>query len=233
MPVLIFVPGLLCTATLFEAQIKSLSPRIPCHVADTTGLSSVEEIAARTLAEINGPFIAVGLSMGGYIATEMARSAPERALGLGLLSTNASADSDEKRAQRRDLIALSQIGKFKGVTPRLLPRLLSKEAQDNDMLVQQVLDMALEIGQENFTSQQMAIMARQDRHAFLETLLLPSLVLCGTADILTPPAQSQKMADALPASELVLLDDIGHLSTMEAPEACNEALHRLLDRVGI
>ena len=233
MATLIFVPGLLCTATLFQAQIDSLSARITCHVANTTGLSSVEEIAARTLSHIDGPFIAVGLSMGGYIATEMVRTAPDRALGLGLLSTNASADTDEKKAQRRDLIALSQIGKFKGVTPRLLPRLLSKEAQENEVLVQHVLDMALDIGQENFTLQQMAIMARHDRHSYLETMSKPAVVLCGTADILTPPEQSQKMADALPDAELVLLDNIGHLSTMEAPEACNAALHRLLDRIGL
>lgn len=227
---LVLAPGLLCTADLFRDQIAALSGRADIHIADTMGMGSVQQMAEKVLQERDGPLVAVGLSMGGYVALALAQMAPQRVRALGLLSTNSVADSEAKKQQRRDLIALSKMGKFKGVTPRLLPRLLSRKAQQDDQLVARVLAMAEAVGQANFTSQQEAIMGRADRRGDLPHLAMPSLVLCGTQDSLTPPEQSREMADLLPDCELRLLDGVGHLSSMEAPQAVSAALSDLLDR---
>lgn len=228
---LVLVPGLLCTADLFHDQKQALSGRATIHIADTLGMGSVQEMAEKVLHEIDGPFAAVGLSMGGYVALSLAQMAPHRVQALGLLSTNAEADTEAKKQQRRDLIALSKMGKFKGVTPRLLPRLLSAQAQQDDQLVARVLAMAETVGQANFTSQQTAIIERPDRRPDLPHLAMPALVLCGREDILTPPEQSEEMAGLLPDCDLRLLDGVGHLSSMEAPQAVSAALASLLDRV--
>ncbi len=230
MPTLVLVPGLLCTPVLFEAQTQALATQIKTAVAQTTGMDSITAMAEHLLRVHQGELIVAGLSMGGYIAMEAARLAPERVSALGLLSTAADQDSQERQAMRRELIRISALGKFKGVTPRLLPQFLSPAALQDDELRARVIAMAGTVGQKNFVLQQSAIMGRRDQRAFLATYKRPSLVLCGTQDTLTPPEKSHEMAALLPDSELVLLESTGHLSTMEAPHDCTQALMRLIAR---
>lgn len=232
MPTLVFIPGLLCTRDLFRPQIDVLAKQHKISVADTTGLSSITAMAQRILDQTDGPVILFGLSMGGYIAMEAARLAAERISGLGLFSTGARADTQERKTMRKELVRLSAIGKFKGVTPRLLPKFLSPQALQDDRLTQTVMTMAGEIGQHNFVLQQQAIMERLDQRPFLPDYTGPSVVVCGTIDELTPPELSSEMADLLPDCDLRLVPDVGHLSTMEAPQACLSAMQSLIDRAG-
>ena len=227
----VFIPGLLLTKDLYSAQIADLPSGQSYHVADTTGTDSFEVMAARIAEQTDMDMVVVGLSMGGYVALEVARLYPGRVKGIALLSTNSMPETEERRKQRKELINLSKIGKFKGVTPRLLPRLLSEPAQKDEVLTSRVMQMAADIGQENFISQQMAIMERIDQRPNLAHITVPSLVLCGDADLLTPPFQSEETASLLPDVELKILKGIGHLSAMEAPEDVNEALQRLYQRV--
>ena len=227
---IIFIPGLLLTEALFAAQIADLPDGLTYLVADTTGTDSIQEMAKRAAAQTDMDMIVVGLSMGGYVAMELARLYPGRVKAAAFLSTNSSAETKERREIRQGLINLSKIGKFKGVTPRLLPRLLSERAQQDETLTGSVMQMAAEIGQENFVLQQTAIMHRLDQQPHLHHMTMPSLVLCGAADDLTPPFQSEETASLLPDAELQLLDGVGHLSAMEAPEAVNAALRRLYAR---
>ena len=227
----VFIPGLLLTKDLYSAQIADLPAGQTFHVADTTGTDSFEVMAARIAEQTDMDMVVVGLSMGGYVALEVARLYPDRVKGIALLSTNSMAETEERRKQRKELINLSKIGKFKGVTPRLLPRLLSEPAQKDEMLTSRVMQMAADIGQMNFVSQQMAIMERIDQRPNLAQITVPSLVLCGDADLLTPPFQSEETASLLLDVELKILKGIGHLSAMEAPEDVNEALQRLYQRV--
>ena len=201
-------------------------------VADTTGLDSISAMAERILAQTNGPLILFGLSMGGYIAMETARLGPSRVRGLGLFSTGARADSEEKRKMRNELVRLSALGKFKGVTPRLLPKFLSPQALQNVELTHSVMQMAETIGQHNFVLQQKAISSRIDQRPHLPSFKAPSCVVCGDIDELTPPQLSFEMAELLPNCELSLLETTGHLSTMEAPNLCLEAMQSLIERAG-
>ena len=228
---LILVPGLLCTDILFTPQIAALKDETELVIADTFGMDSITGMAEKLLQENDGDLVVAGLSMGGYIALEAARLAPDRVRGLGLLSTAADKDTEKKTKMRKELIRLSSIGKFKGITPRLLPQFLSPAALEDEALTHQVMMMAETVGQENFALQQAAIMGRRDQTEGLKNYPHPALVLCGMLDVLTPPEKSQKMASLLPDAELVLLPEIGHLSTLEAPQDCIEAIRRLIKRV--
>ena len=227
---LVFVPGLLCTDALFQPQIDALSASHSIHIAQTTDCETIDQMVEYMLDSVSGEIIVIGLSMGGYVAQEAARIAPDRISAIALLSTSAQPDDEARKRQRHELIKLSKIGRFKGVTPRLLPRFLSAEALEDEAMCQTVMDMAAEIGQKHFTSQQYAIMARRDQRPYLPSFHKPSLVLCGMADELTPPQLSEEMAGLLPRAELVLLDKIGHLSSLEAPEEVTQAIIRLIIR---
>ena len=227
---LVFVPGLLCTDALFQPQIDALSASHSIHIAQTTDCETIDQMVEYMLDSVSGEIIVIGLSMGGYVAQEAARIAPDRISAIALLSTSAQPDDEARKRQRHELIKLSEIGRFKGVTPRLLPRFLSAEALEDEAMCQTVMDMAAEIGQKHFTSQQYAIMARRDQRPYLPSFHKPSLVLCGMADELTPPQLSEEMAELLPRAELVLLDKIGHLSSLEAPEEVTQAIIRLIIR---
>lgn len=227
---LIFIPGLLCTEALFASQIKAFEGLYDIRIAPTTSRSSITDMAEAARELITDRAVIVGLSMGGYVALELALRYPEAVAGLGLLSTSARADDDERRKMREELIRLSSIGRFKGVTPRLLPRFLSPEALADDTITSTVMSMAEKIGQENFVLQQRAIIARQDQRPNLSALSMPSLVLCGLQDELTPSYLSEEMADKLGNAELVLIERCGHLSTLEAADTVNSALQRLIER---
>ena len=225
---ILFIPGLLCTKAIFEAQFAAFETIAECHIADTTGSDSINEMAQAALDEMARKditeFAVLGFSMGGYVALEILRLAPERITGLALVSTSARPDTEEKQKARQALIELSKIGKFKGVTPRLLPRFFSDAALQDEAKTSIVLKMGEEIGQENFMLQQSAIMGRIDQRPHLGKITQPSVVICGTKDILTTPEESQESASLLPNAQLHLLDGIAHMSTLEAPEAVNKAL---------
>ena len=229
---LLFVPGLLCTSAIFDEQVRALGDLTTCHMADTTNADTITQMAERALDQMDGQFALLGFSMGGYVALEMMRLAPERITGLALVSTSAKPDTQEKRHARQELINLSKIGKFKGVTPRLLPRFFSADALKDEAKTRIVLEMGAQIGQANFMSQQQAIMSRRDQRDTLPLITQKSIVICGTEDVLTPPAESEEMARLLPNAQLVLLDGIAHMATMEAPDTISDLLrdwYRALD----
>jgi len=217
---------------LFQTQIDVLSTTHKIMIAETTGLNSISAISERILAQTDGPLILIGLSMGGYIAMETIRLNSSRVHGLGLFSTGARADTKDRRKMRNELIQLSAKGKFKGVTPRLLPKFLSPQALQNEQLRNTVMHMAETIGQHNFVLQQQAISSRIDQRPHLPSFTRPSCVVCGDIDELTPPELSVEMSALLPDCELKLLETTGHLSTMEAPDACLAVMQRLVNRAG-
>src|SRR5690348_15387521 len=139
---LLLLPGLLCDAALWRAQVADLADLAECRVVDLTRHDSVAAMAEAALADAPPRFALAGLSMGGYVAHEIMRRAPERVERLALLDTSARADSDEQRARRRGLLALARRGRFRGVTPRLLPLLIHPARLEDAPLVKIVMGMA-------------------------------------------------------------------------------------------
>ncbi len=225
---LLLLPGLLCDGALYRAQITALGDIAAPIVGDLTRHDSVAGMAAAMLAEMPEYFSLAGLSMGGYVAQEIMRQAPHRVVRLALLDTSSRADSDEQRARRRGLIELAGRGQFKGVTPRLVPQLVSQDRLTDRALVDTIIGMAERVGRDAFLRQQTAIMGRADGRTDLGRIACPTLVLCGRQDALAPPAVHQEMAAAIPGAELVVVEDCGHLSTLEQPDAVSDALRRWL-----
>lgn len=225
---LILVPGLLCTARLFQPQAAGLADIASVAVADTTPFDNVGDAAAAVLATAPSRFALGGLSMGGYVAFEVLRRAPERVAGVALIDTSARPDTPEQIARRTDLIALAQRGTFKGVTAQLLPMLIHPDRLQDEALTGIIFEMAEAVGQEAFVRQQKAIMARPDSRPDLAGIRCPTLVVVGEDDRLTPPAIAHEMADAISGATLVTIADCGHVSSLERPEAVNAALRRWL-----
>lgn len=227
---LLLLPGLLCDAALYAPQIVALGDIAAPIVGDLTRHDSIADMAAAMLAEMPEYFSLVGLSMGGYVAQEIMRRAPHRVSRLALLDTSSRADTEEQHARRRGLIELVGKGHFKGVTPQLLPSLISRERLADQALVGTVMGMAERVGRDAFLRQQTAIMGRPDSRPDLARIACPTLILCGRDDAVTPLALHEEMAAAISGAELVVVEDCGHLSSIERPDSVNAALRHWLGR---
>ncbi len=218
-PHLILVPGLLCDEALWDPQLRWLSDVSRMMVGETRLDDSFPDMASRILASAPDRFSLAGLSMGGYVCMEIIAQAPERVERLALFDTSARADTLDQTRRRKALIELASIGKFKGVTPRLLPLLIHTERQSDETLTQTIIDMAGRVGQEGFLRQQTAIMNRPDRRVEFASYDVPTMIVCGRQDALTPVDLHEEMADLVPGARLCIIEECGHLSTLERPHA--------------
>lgn len=225
---LVLLPGLLCDHALWAAQLTALADIAEMRVADLTRDDSMAAMAARVLAQAPPRFSLAGLSMGGYLAQEIMRQSPERVVRLALLDTSARADTPERLAQRRGLIELAQKGEFKGITPRLLPQWIHPGRLGEEALVRAVTEMTQRVGRDAYLRQMKAIMGRPDGRADLERIRVKVLVLCGREDQSTPLALHEEIASRIPDATLAVIEQCGHLSTMERPDEVNRALRSWL-----
>ncbi|MGE3333232.1 MAG: alpha/beta fold hydrolase [Rhodospirillaceae bacterium] len=216
---LILIPGLLLDEVLWRHQSEHLKDVVRVTVADVTRDDTIAAMAERVLADAPPSFALAGLSLGGYVAQEIMRQAPERVERLALVATNARADNEEQQNNRTSLIKLAEIGKFKGVTPRLLPSFVHPDRLNDPTVAGVVMDMAERVGQEAFVRQQRAIMARKDGRPDLEAIRIPTLILAGRQDLLCPPKVQEEMAARLTNARLVFIEDCGHLPPLERPHA--------------
>ncbi len=228
---LILVPGLLCTDALWRAQVAGLAD--VAHIAVTaehTRHTDIGAIAAAILAAAPPRFALAGLSFGGYIAFEIMRRAAHRVDRLALLDTTANADPEARGRLRREMIKQAQMGRFLGVTDRLLPQFIHPDRLGDQILINAIKEMALAVGRDGFIRQQTAIIGRPDSRRDLAGIDCPTLVLVGRQDLLTPLARHEEMQAAIPGATLSVIEDCGHLSTMERPEQVNQALRDWLAR---
>lgn len=227
---LVLIPGLACTSRLFEPQIAALGSERAILVADHSQDDSIQAIAARILREAPERFAIAGLSMGGYIALEVMRQAPERVARLALLDTSARPDTMEASQDRERLIVLAKAGRFEDIHSKLWPRLVHPGHQTDRNLQDVVLGMMRETGAEAYIRQQRAIMARVDSRPHLPGIEIPTLVLVGEGDVITPPEVAREMAEMIEWASLVIVPESGHLSTLEQPERVTQALSLWLNK---
>jgi pimeloyl-ACP methyl ester carboxylesterase len=225
---LILLPGLLCDEALWAPQIAALSDLATASVADLTQDDSLPGMARRVLDHAPAQFALAGLSMGGYVAQEIMRQAPQRVTRLALLDTSARADTPERLAQRRGFIELAHKGEFHGITPRMLPVYLHPDHLKDKTLTETVLAMAHGVGREGYLRQQQAIMGRPDGREDLKRIAVPTLVLCGRDDQATPLKLHEEIAALVPGATLAAIEHCGHLSTLEKPAEVNAAMRRWL-----
>jgi pimeloyl-ACP methyl ester carboxylesterase len=224
----VLVPGLLCSERLYAPVLPALWTHGPTTVADTRRDDSLADIAERLLASIVGPFALVGLSMGGYIALDVVRQAPERVRALALLSTSARPDTPEQSATRRQQIELVRAGSFDQLVEAAFPLTVDAANADDEQLLSNWREMADEVGPDAFVRQQDAIIKRADSRPLLPTITCPTLVVHGAGDQLIDPDNGRELATRIPDAHLELLDQCGHSPTLERPHATASALTSLL-----
>lgn len=217
---LVLIPGLSCDAALYAPQWPGLAAGgRPILVADHARDENLGDIARRLLAAAPPRFALCGLSMGGYVAFEVMRLAPERVTRLALLDTSAKPATPETNGLREQMIALAEKGAYDNVTTLLWQRLVAPVRLTDEPLRLAVRAMAEAVGAAGFVRQQRAIMTRPDSRSGLSAIKVPTLVLVGEEDLITPPGESQEIATGIgSAARLVTIPGCGHLSTLEAPD---------------
>ena len=163
--------------------------------------------------------------MGGYVALEAIRQAPGRIERLALLNTHARPDSEEATANRRRLMALAEKD-FPGVIAALMPKLMTEEHLRDADLTGQITEMALGVGKEAFLRQQRAIIGRIDSRPHLAAIRCPTLVVAARSDALMPVELLAELASGIPGATLEIVEDSGHVSTLEQPDRVADLLVR-------
>lgn len=228
---LILLPGMMCDARLFAPQIGPLSARGPVSVADLSGADSIEGIA-RGIWDTAPPRVALaGLSMGGIVAMEMLRQAPDRVAGLALMDTNPLAETDEAKARRGPQMEKARAGRLAEVMrDEMKPNYLTEGPRRDENLAL-CMEMALDLGPDVFCRQSIALRARRDQIETLAAYDGPTLVLCGRDDALCPVARHELMHGLMPGSRLTIIEGAGHLPTLEQPDQTTAALMRWREEI--
>lgn len=227
---LVFLPGMMCDARLFSPQLAAFSPGRAVTVAPVTGGDRIEEIASGLLDVLPRRFALAGLSMGGIVAMELVRRAPERISRLALMDTNALAETPQSAADYEPLIIKLRAGAIEDAVQMVIGPATLAPGPGRVAVMALVAAMARAVGAETAIRQVRAIQRRRDYQAVLSRCRVPALVLCGAHDRLTPVRRHQLMAGLIAGAELQVIDDAGHLPSLEAPEAVNAALTDWLAR---
>ena len=229
---LILLPGLAGDATMWQAQLQALAPHHPVVSDVHARHDSIPAMAAALLARFPGRLVLCGASMGGMVAMEAARQAPERIAGLALLGTSAAPETPDMRQLRESAIELFSQGRVAEVIePNVAFAFHPSNAQRRD-LVDAYLQFVLAAGAEQLIRQNRAVIARPDARLHLPQLRCPVLVMCGEDDQLTPPEHSRTIAQLAPGARLVMVPGSGHMLTMEQPEQVNRELLAWLGTLG-
>jgi len=226
---LVLVPGMMCDARLYEPQIVALSGRRPLHLAAITGHDSIAGLAAAVLAAAPLRFALAGLSMGGIVAMEMLRQAPVRVLRLALLDTNPLAETEVVRRGREPQIEKALAGRLDSVMrDEMKPNYLA-DRPDRTAILDLCMAMALDLGPEVFVRQSRALAARPDQQETLRAWRGPTLILTGAEDRLCPRDRHELMHALVPGSRLAIIENAGHLPTLEKPAETTAELLRWLE----
>jgi pimeloyl-ACP methyl ester carboxylesterase len=223
MPILL-VPGLGGSPRIYAPVIPALWRSGPVTVANHIRDDNMGAIARRILAEAPPRFALAGHSMGGYIAFEIMRQAPERVAKLALLNTQARPDTPEAIERRQGMIKVIESGGFSAATDTLYAILVHTSRRDDAALKKIVHEMAEDIGPEAFVRQVTAVMARADSRPTLATIACPTLVLTSDQDSVISNSLSVEIADGIFGAKLVTIANCGHLSQIEQPQAVAAAL---------
>lgn len=220
---LVLLPELACDARLFWPQIVRFSQTRAVQIGPLTG-DSVEAMAEAALAEAPARFALCGLGLGGAVALDMLRRAPERISRLALISTDPLSDPPASAAAREARRVAAKTGRLADALAQdFPPEALAPGPARRDILAL-VNEMGQSLGADAYLRQARALQRRPDQQKTLRRALLPVLVLCGAHDTLVPRRRQEFAADLMPRARFEALDSAGHLPPLEAPAATTRAL---------
>lgn len=221
---LVLIPPILCDARVFGPQINAFSRDFPVMITPTTIGERMEEIASNILSWAPGKFALAGMSMGGAVALEMLRRAPERITRLALISASAQGETPQAASAREPLIVAARSGRFTDVIHKELDPNWLAEGPDRLAIANLILDMGQAMGPEGYVRQARAMQRRKDQQSTLRTVKQPTLVMCGQEDTFLPPRRHEFLAELVPYTQLEIVPGAGHLPTLEQPEITNHIL---------
>ncbi|MBO4644727.1 MAG: alpha/beta fold hydrolase [Alphaproteobacteria bacterium] len=232
-PSIVLLPALLCNAGLFIHQIKSLEASYDFFVPETGLETNVGEAARRILRQAPDRFVLGGISMGGYIAFEILRQAPERVAGLILMDTNAHSDPPAAQEKREAMIEKAKTEGIESVIAHALLDIILPAHRDNEIIRHILTHMAQTIGVEKYVNQQTLIKTRPDSTDLLAQITCPAMIMGGAQDALSPTEALDKIAEQIPKSMHVIIENSGHLPPIENPAAVTAAWRIFFEHVGI
>ncbi|UWQ30067.1 alpha/beta hydrolase [Leisingera sp. M527] len=221
---LVLLPGMMCDGRIFDAQVRSFSGSMPVMVLPLAGGDTVEKIAVRMLAHLPPRFSLAGVSMGGILAMELLRRAPERISRLCIMGASPLAETPEQAADREPHIIAARTGRLEDVLRETLPMEALAPGPGRLEVHNLFCRMGMELGPEMYVAQARALQRRPDQQATLRRAHVPTLVLGGEHDTITPVAKHQLLAQLIPDAQLQVIPEAGHMPVLEQPDAVNRAL---------
>ncbi|UWQ51066.1 alpha/beta fold hydrolase [Leisingera caerulea] len=221
---LVLLPGMMCDGRIFDTQIRTFSGSMPVMVLPLAGGDTVEKIAARMLSHLPPRFALAGLSMGGILAMELVRRAPERISRLCLMGASPLAETPEQAADREPQIIAARAGRLEDVLRAALPMEALAPGPSRLEVHNLFCHMGMELGPELYVAQARALQRRPDQQATMRRVHMPTLVLSGEHDTIVPPAKQELLAQLIPHARLEVIPEAGHFPVLEAPDAVNRAL---------
>ena len=220
---LLLIPGLVCDAAVWRYQADHLADIAEVSIPPAAQGETIVEMARIVLDAAPEKFALAGFSMGGYVALEILRQAPERITRLALLDTSARADTPKKAEWRRTVIAACDRGEYSSVIEDMMPILLHAGRQSGS-LPAFVRDMAGRVGVEAYVRRQRAIGSRQDSRDLLRNTTVPVRAICGREDGMSTIAEHVEIAELAPKGRFSLIEECGHMTIIERPQAATALL---------
>lgn len=226
---IVFIPGLMCTGRIYQRQVETLGQTHPMLLANHWSHDTMAGIAKSVLDFAPKTFALAGTSMGGYVALEIMRQAPERVTKLLLMSTSAKPDTPERSADRRKQVEGARKYGLRVGTRALYPKLVHPARHEDASLLTTFFEMAEELGVDAFAKQIEAIIGRADSRPTLGDIRIPTLVIAGKDDALITPDNSEELASNIPGASLALVEHCGHMGMIERPETYTKLISGFLD----
>ncbi|MBN9887682.1 alpha/beta fold hydrolase [Salipiger abyssi] len=221
---LVLLPDLMCDARVFGPQIADLSREMAVMVAPVSGGERVEEVASGLLDVLPQRFALAGLGLGGIVAMELQRRAPDRVLRLMLMNTTPLAETPQQAAERDPLIIKARAGRLDEAVRALFPSDSLAPGPYRGEILAMLSDMADGLGLEVFVRQIRVLQRRRDQQSALRKMRVPVTVLCGAHDQLYPVKRQAFLAELIPGARLAVIEEAGHLPPLEAPDAVSAAI---------
>ena len=225
---LVMIPGMMCDERIFSPQIDSLGHEIELTIADISRFSSVVDLASDVLKKAPRKFSLLGHSMGGIVAMEMYSQEPNRIEKLILMDTNPNSELEEVKSKREPQIKDVSEGRLLNVMrDEMKPNYLAQSRNQSSVL-NVCMDMALSLGPDVFINQSRALQTRADQQSNIQSINIPVLIICGSEDKLCTVERHEMMHNMISNSELRIINNAGHMPTLEQPSETTEILKEWL-----
>jgi len=219
---LVLIPGYMLDDALWDGMLPFLPPELPLHFASLAEGDSIAAMAQAILAKCPPQFSVLGFSMGGYVAREIVRMAPERVTSLALVATSSRADLPLQVEQRSKAARANPIGAFRGLGRAAIAQSLHPDHAGNEALVAHVRIMGERLGREVFVRQ--SLIVRDADTNRLSDIRCPTLVVAAAEDQLRSPEEARELAEGIPGARLATIPKAGHLIPLEQPQALAGAI---------